>query len=60
MVLVCTSEVYNVREGIMFRPTLSKFVNFYLCKKSLVDYKLIALELQINFKNGSGKFFHKP
>jgi len=44
----------------MFRPTLSKFVNFYLCKKSLVDYKLIALELQINFKNGSGKFFHKP
>jgi len=29
---------------------------FFLYKKSFMGYKLIALDLQVNFKNGLGKF----
>jgi len=34
----------------MFPLALSKSVNFFVCKKSFVSYKLIALDLQVNFK----------
>ena len=46
-----------VREEILFPPPLSKSVNFILCKNSFVGYKLIALQLQVKFKNVSEIFF---
>jgi len=33
--------------------------DFILYKKSLVGCNVIGLGLQVNFENGSGKFFHR-
>jgi len=38
MVLVCTTGVHHVREGIVFPLALSEFVIFFLYKKSFVGY----------------------
>jgi len=59
VVFMCTGAVHHVREGIVFPPAVLKFVNFYLCKKSLAGNNLIALKLLVNFKNRPQKFFSK-
>jgi len=43
----------------MYPVALSKSVILFLSKNSLLGYKLISLGLQIKFKEGSGKCFHK-